>query len=73
MSGRHTMAKDRPAEWPKEYLGDGMYAAYDGFGIWLTAEDGVVATDSIYIEPAGLNSLVEFYKNQTVPSGKGGT
>lgn len=55
---RHTMAKDRPEEWPKLYLGDGVYAAHDGFGVWLTAEDGERATDGIYIEPAVLSSLV---------------
>ncbi len=68
---RHTMAKDRPAEWPKLYLGDGVYGAYDGFGIWLTAEDGLQATDAIYLEPAVLNAVVGFFKQQTVPSGEG--
>jgi hypothetical protein len=62
MSGRHTMAKDRPEAWPKQYLGDGVYAAFDGFGVWITAEDGIVATDGIYVEPAVLDSLVGFYK-----------
>ncbi len=55
---RHTMAKDRPAEWPKQYLGDGVYAAHDGYGVWLTAEDGWRATDGIYIEPPVLSSLL---------------
>jgi hypothetical protein len=62
MSGRHTKASDRPKAWPKGYLGDGVYAAFDGFGVWITAEDGIVATDAIYVEPAVLNSLIEFYK-----------
>jgi len=62
MSGRRTMAKDRPDSWPKLYLGDGVYAAFDGYGIWLTAEDGIVATDGIYVEPSVLNALVGFYK-----------
>ncbi len=57
MSDRHTMAKDRPEEWPKIYLGDGVYAAHDGFGVWLTAEDGITATDGIYIEPNVLEAL----------------
>lgn len=64
MSDRHIMAKDRPAAWPKLYIGDGVYAAFDGYGIWLTAEDGIVATDAIYVEPSVLNSLVGFYKAQ---------
>ena len=36
--GRHIQAKDR--EGKKQYLGDGVYAVHDGYGIWLTAEDG---------------------------------
>jgi hypothetical protein len=61
--GRHIMSKDRPAEWKKAYLGDGVYAAFDGFGIWLTAEDGIIATDAIYVEPAVLDSLLRFYRS----------
>ena len=49
--GRHIRAADRPGSWRTEYLGDGVYAAYDGYGMWLTAEDGITATDAIYIEP----------------------
>ena len=62
MSDRQMMAKDRPEAWPKGYLGDGVYAAFDGFGVWITAEDGIVATDAIYVEPAVLNALIGFYK-----------
>lgn len=29
----------------KDYLGDGVYVAFDGFGLWLSVEDGVKATD----------------------------
>jgi len=62
MSGRRTMAKDRPEAWKKEYLGDGVYGAFDGYGIWLTAEDGAQATDAIYVEPTILKALVRFQK-----------
>lgn len=60
MSERHIMAKDRPAEWKKEYLGDGVYAAFDGFGVWITSEDGIDATEAIYIEPSTFESLQRF-------------
>jgi len=33
----------------KVYLGDGVYARYDGFNVVLTAENGVRATDEIYL------------------------
>ena len=42
------------------YLGDGVYAAPDGYGIWLTAENGIEATDAIYLEPDVLSALVKF-------------
>lgn len=54
-------AVDRPAAWPKRYLGDGVYAAFDGFGVWLTAENGVAATDLIYLEPVILSELARFW------------
>ena len=59
------LAKDR--EGRSEYLGDGVYVSYDGFGIWMTAENGMEATDSIYLEPSVLRHLNEFYQLMTVP------
>ena len=56
---RNIMAKDREGK-QKAYLGDGVYAVYNGFGIWLTTEDGVTATDAIFIEPAVLDALIRF-------------
>jgi len=45
---------------PKEYLGDGVYAINDGSGIWLHANDLDNPTDSIFINPQVLESLVRF-------------
>ena len=47
---------------PKEYLGDGVYAIFDGFGIWLHANDHLNPTDKIYLEPSVLKALNEFDK-----------
>ena len=44
----------------KTYIGDGVYADYDGFGIVLTTEDGVSVSNRIVLEPEVYNSLVEF-------------
>ena len=33
-----------------EYLGDGVYAASDGFGVWLHANSHDKPTDRVYIE-----------------------
>jgi hypothetical protein len=42
----------------KTYLGDGVYACYDGFHIVLTTEDGRQITNSICLEPNVYESLV---------------
>lgn len=44
----------------KVYLGDGAYAKFDGFGIWLTTENGIEATNEIYLEPEVYAALVAF-------------
>ncbi len=50
---------------PVSYIGDGVYAIFDGCGIWLHANDhrAEVATDKIYMEPEVLKSLNTFYEN----------
>lgn len=52
-------------EYPKDYLGDGVYALYDGFGINLHANDHRNPTDRIYLEPAVLDALNKFDKRCT--------
>jgi hypothetical protein len=44
----------------KEYLGDGVYALFDGFGIWLHANDHENPTDRVYLEPEVLEALNRF-------------
>lgn len=46
----------------KQYLGDGVYVKGDGFGLMLTTEDGISATNSIYLEPEVYNSLEAYVK-----------
>lgn len=41
----------------KRYLGDGLYADYDGFQIVLTAENGIEATDRVCLEPEVLSAF----------------
>lgn len=47
-------------EYPKEYLGDGVYAIFDGYGIWLHANDHKNPTDRIYLESPVYDALVRF-------------
>ena len=35
----------------KEYLGDGVYADFDGYHLVLTTENGIATTNTIYLEP----------------------
>ena len=45
----------------KTYLGDGVYAEFDGFGIVLTTENGSpIPTNTIYLEPSVLQALYSF-------------
>lgn len=44
----------------KEYLGDGVYASFDGMQIALTTEDGIQATNTIYIEAETYWALISY-------------
>lgn len=44
----------------KSYLGDGVYVDFDGFGLVLTTEDGLRATNTIVLEPEVYESLVTY-------------
>jgi hypothetical protein len=56
------MARNSDGYEKADYLGDGVYAIYDGFGIWLHANDHKNPTDKIYLEPSVLNALNNFNK-----------
>jgi hypothetical protein len=43
-----------------QYLGDSVYAKYDGDCIELTTNDGTGSTNTIYLEPAVYDALVKF-------------
>lgn len=46
----------------KEYLGDAVYAEYDGYMIHLYTHNGIHPTNSIYLEPSVTNNLLEYIK-----------
>ena len=46
----------------KRYLGDGAYVAFDGYGLWLTTENGIATTNSIYLEPQVIEALEAYVK-----------
>ena len=47
----------------KDYLGDSVYAEYDGDGIVLTTDNGYGAINIIYLESGTFDALIRFVKN----------
>jgi len=45
----------------KTYLGDGVYAAFDGFAITLTTENGIETTNEIFLEPEVFANLERWF------------
>jgi hypothetical protein len=43
----------------KEYLGDAVYASFDGYHIWLHTEDG--NNNKIALEPEVFQKLLEYH------------
>jgi hypothetical protein len=46
----------------KTYLGDGLYAEFDGFQIRVFASDGISDTDEVFFEGANLVAFLAFVK-----------
>ena len=44
----------------KEYIGDGVYVAFDGYSLVLTTENGLALTNTIVLEPPVYTALVEY-------------
>lgn len=43
-----------------EYLGDGVYAEYGGYYIRIFTSDGYAPQNEIYLEPAVIQSLLQY-------------
>jgi hypothetical protein len=37
---------------------------YDGFNVVLTTEDGIRATNTVYLEPSAIAALVQFLRER---------
>lgn len=46
----------------KAYLGDAVYAEFDGYHVILTTEDGIRSTNTILLEPEVVDGLMRFIK-----------
>lgn len=45
---------------PKVYLGDAVYASYDGYHIVLELSDGLRTYNPIALEPAVMQALIRY-------------
>jgi hypothetical protein len=48
------------------YLGDGVYATFDGWYIWLKTErddGGATVTHRIALDPSGFEALLEYQRD----------
>ena len=55
----------RGVKYLARYIGDGVYALFDGQGIWLHANDHANPTDRIYLEPEVVSSLKRYFEDIT--------
>lgn len=46
----------------KRYLGDSVYANFDGYRIILTTENDFESSNTIYLEPGAIEALVDYIK-----------
>lgn len=54
---------------PSTYLGDGVYASYDGFQIWLAVNEP--DNDVVALEPMTFGALVRYVESLRETSSKG--
>lgn len=50
----------------KQYLGDGLYANFDGHQLCLTAEDGIRVHETVFLEPEVMHSFIAYAKRMGV-------
>lgn len=48
---------------PREYLGDGLYAEFDGWQIRLFAHNGISHTNEVFLEPSVLTAFERYVAN----------
>jgi len=57
----------------KLYLGDAVYADFDGYMITLTTEDGINVTNTIHLEPEVYEALKIYVDRIKTQNGSDGT
>lgn len=49
------------------YIGDGLYASFDGYHIWVKSSDGINILNEIALEPCVFDALIK-YRERIYPS-----
>ena len=57
------MTKNKKETHNVDYIGDGVYVDFDGYSIWLKANNYENPTDTIALDPEVFNALIR-YANQ---------
>ena len=52
---------------PAVYMGDGVYAFWNGHSIGIYTYDGINQSQEIYLEPRVMDALNEFYQQMAHP------
>lgn len=47
----------------RRYLGDGVYAGYDGYHIWLITSDGIKRTNQIALDSHVYSALLKYVQD----------
>jgi hypothetical protein len=62
MRGHVRRVRERKTVKEKTYLGDAVYAQWDRGMLKLTTEDGIMETNTIYLEPEVITALLDYLK-----------
>ena len=44
----------------RQYIGDGVYAWFDGYQVWIYTSNGVEESKPIALDPLTMNSLINY-------------
>lgn len=60
-------ARQPPRSGYRAYLGDGLFADFDGFNVVLSAENGMFSHDTVYLESAVVEGFRRWYVTRIAP------
>lgn len=67
IAGERPSSRQPPHSGLRTYLGDGLFADFDGHNVVLSAENGVFSHDTVYVEPSTLESFNRWHAQRIAP------